>query len=73
MAGHIRQALGRYRRDLRLMLGREEQSSARAGVVMLDALRAGRVRRGLIGDRILRIKTLEAMLELILEGTEAHV
>lgn len=56
------------------MLGREEQPSAGNGeVVMLDSFRAGRARRRVIGDRILRIKTLEAMLELVLEGTRAHV
>jgi hypothetical protein len=66
---HIKEALDRYRRDLRLMLGRRPPSLTKVDdVVMLEHLRADRACRRFIGDRIVRIKTLEAMLELVLEA-----
>lgn len=74
-AGSIQQALDRYRRELRLLRGRGWASGGNRpdGVIILDRVRPLRARRQVIGDLILRIKTLEAMLDLVQEGPQAVV
>ncbi|MGQ0548830.1 MAG: hypothetical protein ACT4PY_04070 [Armatimonadota bacterium] len=65
---HIEQALERYKRDLGLMTGRLTPSLTDIddGAIM-DRLAWSEDQHGLISDRRLRIKTLEAMLELLRE------
>lgn len=63
---HIEQSLERYRRDLGLMTGRLEPSPTNLDDhAILDRYSWSDDQPGLINDRRLRIKTLEAMLDLL--------
>lgn len=65
---HIEHTLERYKRDLGLMTGRLTPSPTDIddGAIM-DRLAWSEDQHGLISDRRLRIKTLEAMLQLLRE------
>jgi hypothetical protein len=65
---HIQESLDRYRRDLRLMTGRTTPNPTNIDdLAILDRFALSDDQSGLISDRRLRIKTLEAMLELLRE------
>ena len=65
---HIEESLERYRRDLKLMTGRVAPSPTNIDdLAILDRFALSDDRYGLISDRRLRIKTLEAMLDLLQE------
>lgn len=65
---HIEQALERYRRDLDLMTGSVAPSDTNIDdLAILDRFAWSDDQDELINDRRLRIKTLEAMLDLLRE------
>lgn len=70
---HVERALARYRRDLGLMTGNlAPVTSDPDDLAILEHLAASNDPKRLIGDRKLRIKTLEATLALLKEDiTEA--
>jgi len=66
--GHIRQTIDRYRRDLDLMLGEVEPTDGDLDdLAILEQYAAAHDKEGVISDRKLRIKTLEATLEILRE------
>ncbi|MGH2372671.1 MAG: hypothetical protein ACRDIC_04220 [bacterium] len=65
---HLEESLERYRRDLKLMTGRAAPSPTNIDdLAILDRFALSDDQPGLISDRRLRIKTLEAMLDLLRE------
>jgi anti-sigma regulatory factor (Ser/Thr protein kinase) len=72
-AGHIRKTLRRYERDLALMQGRTRPSDSDLDdLAILERFASTEDRDSLINDRKLRIKTLQATLEILRDelGTE---
>jgi len=68
---HIRRAIVRYRRDLALMLGERVPAEGNVDdVAILERFRSHDDQTELINEWVLRIKTLEAMLELLREERE---
>lgn len=66
--GHIRQTIDRYRRDLALMIGEIEPTDGDLDdLAILEQYEGAHDREGVISDRKLRIKTLEATLEILRE------
>lgn len=69
--GHLRQTIHRYQRDVELMTG--ELSPAPDNLddlTIMEAFAAAGDKESLISDRKLRIKTLEATLEILQEGLD---
>lgn len=65
-AAHIRRTLRRYERDLALMQGRMQPSDSNLDdLAILERFASTENRDSLINDRKLRIKTLEATLEIL--------
>ncbi len=68
---HIDRVVGRYRRDLGLMTGyRRPEPGNLDDLVILERYLARPDRAALINEWILRIKTLEAMITLLLAGED---
>jgi len=66
--GHIRQTIDRYRRDLALMLREIEPTDGDLDdLAILEQYETARNKESVISDRKLRIKTLEATLEILRE------
>ncbi|MGH2425643.1 MAG: ATP-binding protein [bacterium] len=66
--GHIRQTIDRYRRDLGLMLGEIDPTEGDLDdIAILEQYHAADDKEAEISDRKLRIKTLEATLEILRE------
>jgi hypothetical protein len=66
--GHIRRKIDRYKRDLALMRGDIEPSDEHLDDrAILERFAETEDKKGLIGDRKLRIKALQAMLEELLK------
>jgi hypothetical protein len=66
--GHIRRKIDRYKRDLALMRGDVEPSDEHLDDrAILERFAETEDKKGLIGDRKLRIKALQAMLEELLK------
>lgn len=66
--GHIRQTIDRYRRDLGLMLGEIDPAEGDLDdIAILEQYHAADDKDAEISDRKLRIKTLEATLEILRE------
>jgi hypothetical protein len=69
--GHLKQTIHRYQRDVQLMTGQISPSSENLDdLTIMEAFAAARDKDSLIGDRKLRIKTLEATLEILQEGLD---
>lgn len=70
--GHIRRTIDRYQRDLALMLGEiDPQDGDLDDLAILERFQATEDKDSLISDRKLRIKTLEATLEILREDVGA--
>ena len=66
--GHIRRTIDRYRRDLALMLGNvEPMDEDLDDLAIMERFLASADKERLISDRKLRIKTLQATLEILRE------
>jgi serine/threonine-protein kinase RsbW len=66
--GHIRRAIDRYQRDLALMLGKAEPLEADLDdLAIMERYHAADDKDTLVSDRKLRIKTLQATLEILRE------
>jgi hypothetical protein len=66
--GHIRRAIDRYQRDLALMLGKAEPLAADLDdLAIMERYHATDDKDTLVSDRKLRIKTLQATLEILRE------
>jgi serine/threonine-protein kinase RsbW len=66
--GHIRRTIDRYERDLALMLGDVEPIEGDLDDrAILERFAEADDKEGLVGDRKLRIKTLQATLEILKE------
>ena len=66
--GHIRRTIDRYQRDLALMLGEAEPLAADLDdLAIMKRYHAADDKDTLVGDRKLRIKTLQATLEILRE------
>lgn len=66
--GHIRQTIERYRRDLALMVGEIEPTDGDLDdLAILEQYEAAHDKESFITDRKLRIKTLEATLDILRE------
>lgn len=71
--GHIRRTIDRYQRDLALMLGEAEPMDEDLDdLAIMERFLAAADKEGLIGDRKLRIKTLQATLEILREDLGAE-
>ncbi len=71
---HVERAIGRYTRDLALLTGRLVPIHVDLDdLALLDFVRSSADPRAVINDRMLRIKTLEATLELLREFDAAAV
>src|SRR2546425_10517693 len=73
--GHIRRTIDRYERDLALMLGDVEPIEGDLDdQAILERFAGADDKEGLVGDRKLRIKTLQATLEILKEdmGETGH-
>lgn len=69
--GHIRRTIDRYQRDLALMRGEAEPiDDDLDDLAILERFEAAEDRETLINDRKLRIKTLQATLEILREDIE---
>lgn len=69
--GHIRRTIDRYQRDLALMRGELEPSDDDLDdLAILERFEAAKDRETLVNDRKLRIKTLQATLEILREDIE---
>jgi hypothetical protein len=72
--GHIRRTIDRYQRDLSLMLGQTEPLDEDLDdLVIMERFLAADDKESLISDRKLRIKTLQATLEILREDIEEQV
>lgn len=68
---HLKQTIHRYQRDVQLMMGRLSPSPANIDdLTIMEAFAAAADKENLISDRKLRIKTLEATLEILQEGVD---
>ncbi len=66
--GHIRRTIDRYQRDLALMLGETEPLDEDLDdLAIMERFQAADDKESLISDRKLRIKTLQATLEILRE------
>jgi len=66
--GHIRRTIDRYKRDLALMLGEAEPIDEDLDdLAIMERFLASHDKESLISDRKLRIKTLQATLEILRE------
>ncbi|HEY6101956.1 MAG TPA: ATP-binding protein [bacterium] len=66
--GHIRRTIDRYQRDLALMLGEAEPMAADLDdLAIMERYHAADDKDMLVSDRKLRIKTLQATLEILRE------
>ncbi|MDQ7844618.1 MAG: ATP-binding protein [Armatimonadota bacterium] len=66
--GHIRRTIDRYQRDLALMLGEAEPIDEDLDdLAIMERFQASGDKESLISDRKLRIKTLQATLEILRE------
>jgi serine/threonine-protein kinase RsbW len=66
--GHLKQTIHRYQRDVQLMIGSLSPSPENVDdLTIMEAFAAARDKDSLISDRKLRIKTLEATLEILQE------
>ncbi len=66
--GHIRRVIDRYQRDLALMLGKAEPLAADLDdLAIMERYNAADDKKMLVSDRKLRIKTLQATLEILRE------
>jgi len=66
--GHIRRTIDRYQRDLALMLGEAEPIDEDLDdLAIMERFQASADKESLISDRKLRIKTLQATLEILRE------
>lgn len=72
--GHIRRTIDRYQRDLALMLGEAEPLAADLDdLAIMERYHAAADKEALVSDRKLRIKTLQATLEILREDVgEEH-
>ena len=69
--GHIRRTIDRYERDLALMLGDVEPIEGDLDdQAILERFAGADDKEGLVGDRKLRIKTLQATLEILKEDMD---
>jgi len=69
--GHLKQTISRYQRDVQLMTGQIPPAPENLDdLTIMEAFAAARDKDSLIGDRKLRIKTLEATLEILQEGVD---
>lgn len=67
-AGHIRRAIERYKRDLALMRGEVEPIEGDLDdLAIVERFEAAEDKKRLISDRKLRVKTLQATLEILRE------
>jgi len=72
--GHIRRTIDRYQRDLSLMLGQTEPLDEDLDdLAIMERFLAADDKESLISDRKLRIKTLQATLEILREDIEEQV
>lgn len=72
--GHIRRTIDRYQRDLSLMLGQTEPLDEDLDdLAIMERFQAADDKESLISDRKLRIKTLQATLEILREDIEEQV
>ncbi|HEY3248862.1 MAG TPA: ATP-binding protein, partial [bacterium] len=69
--GHLKQTIRRYQRDVELMTGQLSPAPDNLDdLTIMEAFAATTNKQGLISDRKLRIKTLEATLEILQEGLD---
>lgn len=69
--GHIRRAIDRYQHDLALMLGEVDPIEGDLDdLAILERFEAAEDKESLVSDRKLRIKTLQATLEILREDAE---
>ncbi len=69
--GHLKQTITRYQRDVGLMTGHLSPAPGNLDdLTIMEAFAAAPNKEGLISDRKLRIKTLEATLEILQEGLD---
>ncbi len=69
--GHLRRTIDRYKRDLALMQGDVEPIGHDVDdLAILERFEAAEDKETLINDRKLRIKTLQATLEILREDLE---
>lgn len=72
--GHVRRTIERYQRDLALMLGQVDPIDGDLDdLAILERFAASEDKESLISDRKLRIKTLEATLEILREDLGGEV